>query len=208
MENNVYKLIDNSIEQNKKIQTILFSTTQNVNLDPYLLYFINHIQSNYFTDSESLLNSKNCIVINAIKTINKEDITDAIMRISASSDEESNVLVIKNIENGSASSLNALLKFLESLPENVFVVMTTKNKYRVLSTIISRSVLIDINFKDKEKIQKLDLLRNSMFKEFWAYLTDDEEFINAKYNEETENNLQNIFDAFNSLDDKKFLAKL
>ena len=74
------------------------------------------------------------------------------------------ILIIKNIEKGTAQSLNALLKFLEQSPPNLITIMTCNKRNSVLKTIRSRALEININqliFKSKNTTDKFLLFINS-----------------------------------------------
>ena len=54
------------------------------------------------------------------------------------------IVFIENIERLNISSANALLKIFEEPPVNVFIFATTSNKNKILSTIISRAIIINM----------------------------------------------------------------
>ncbi|MGX9395388.1 hypothetical protein ACWXVT_00080 [Mycoplasma sp. 1573] len=195
---NIFQLIDNATHYNKKIQTILFSTNQKVDLSPYVLYFINHIQDIKFDSISQMQSHLNFSILESDKALTKEAVSEAIYKTTQSMNSlESKIILIKNIENGNASSLNLLLKFLENLEPNVFVIMTTNNKNKVLKTIFSRSVVVDINSKNETNILNNTLFENSKFKYFFAFLTDSAQFIESFYTQEIEDSLELSLQACN-----------
>jgi len=87
-----------------------------------------------------------------------------------------------NAENLNKSSGNTLLKFLEEPEENIIALLITKNKTKVLETIVSRCqyIVLDSNIKDCEQdeseiIEIIDMLetkrQNSSF-ELYNYIEE------------------------------------
>ena len=60
------------------------------------------------------------------------------------------VVFIENIERMNVSSANALLKIFEEPPKWVFIFATTSNKNKILDTILSRAILINMFPLNKE----------------------------------------------------------
>jgi DNA polymerase III delta prime subunit len=57
---------------------------------------------------------------------------------------EYKVVFIENLERLNIASANALLKIFEEMPENVFIFATTSNKNKILTTILSRAILVNM----------------------------------------------------------------
>ena len=55
------------------------------------------------------------------------------------------VYVIKDAEKLNPSSANTILKFLEEPEENIIAILLTRNRYRVLDTILSRCQILTLN---------------------------------------------------------------
>ena len=60
------------------------------------------------------------------------------------------IVFIENIERMNISSANALLKIFEEPPKWVFIFATTSNKNKILDTILSRAILINMFPLNKE----------------------------------------------------------
>lgn len=128
------------------------------------------------------------------KQMKKQQVVDLINQYSRAGLESCNirVYVIKNIEYGSKSILNSLLKFVEEPPKGVYAIFTTKNYNAVLPTIRSRCFNVylpkdekaindylnskDLSDKDKDLMKKcfyeLDSMVNSYdkFVEYYGWI--------------------------------------
>ncbi|TPR53369.1 DNA polymerase III [Metamycoplasma neophronis] len=142
------QIIDHSILNNKLQQVYLLSCSTLNNFDNYLIEFINRVNhENFYKWNEIIFGDLYFCIDGSQKTISKQEVLDAMKLMNESNSNHNNkykFLIIKNIENGTAQTLNSLLKFLENPPANLIVLMTTKQKSSVLKTIKSRAFLIDI----------------------------------------------------------------
>lgn len=85
------------------------------------------------------------------------------------------VYVIKYAENLNSSSANSILKFLEEPEDNIIAILLTKNRYKVINTIVSRCQLLSLQNKENKHIMNNNVI------EFIQYLTDPKSlFINYK----------------------------
>ncbi len=64
------------------------------------------------------------------------------------------VLIIENLDSGTISSSNTILKFLEEPNENIYIVITVQNINKIPETILSRAVSIHLPDPQKEDLQK------------------------------------------------------
>lgn len=65
-------------------------------------------------------------------------------------------VIIKNIQNCSLNGLNSILKSIEEPKDNVIIILTTNNISCLLTTIISRSFVVNVaNDHQKEIYQQL-----------------------------------------------------
>ena len=197
MNNSYYQIIENSIQKNKLSQVYLLISSPHINMDKYIIHFINKINNEQFDIKKKINFIDPYFLVDGKKdSIKKEDIINAIKNSTESTmikNNKSKILIIKNIENGSPSSLNALLKFLENVPNNLIVLLTTNNKNKVLKTIRSRSFEININ-REKQTLSK------DKFINFISLITDDNELID-KYS--SKENLATL----NELSDYLYLAR-
>ncbi|RMA78628.1 DNA polymerase-3 subunit delta' [Metamycoplasma subdolum] len=150
------QILQNSIERNKLSQVYLLSAKQNVDLDSYVIEMINKINDETFVFLESLTKHPIYFLIDGKeKTISKDTMLEAMKQLTESklSEKKSKkILIVKQIDNASAQTLNALLKFLESPPQDAIVILTTNAINRVLKTIKSRAFLLTIYEKNDEEI--------------------------------------------------------
>ena len=148
LENNnivTYKILNNSFNNNKISHAYLFSSQHGQSIENEYIYLIQKLvpQSN----KDNPLNYSDLIFIDGSKDfIKKEQIISATNKLQQTSLDPSGtkILVIKNIENSNHYSLNSLLKFIEEPTKNTYILMTTNNISSILSTIKSRSQIINI----------------------------------------------------------------
>lgn len=55
------------------------------------------------------------------------------------------LICIENLDSGVAAASYTILKFLEEPAENIYIVVTCRNRYRIPDTIISRSTVVTID---------------------------------------------------------------
>lgn len=58
---------------------------------------------------------------------------------------ESTLICIENLDMGVVSASYTILKFLEEPAENIYIVVTCRNRYKIPDTIISRSAVVTID---------------------------------------------------------------
>ncbi|QJG67205.1 hypothetical protein [Mycoplasma phocoenae] len=183
----IYTLIDNAIKSKKYLQSVLFIAHPNVEIDSYILYFVNKTQSSNFNSIDELKFQSNVMIIGNETTIHKNDIIEAINEsFSSMNPDERKFIIIKNIENSSAQSLNALLKFTENLNKNVFLVLSTNKRHSILNTIKSRSTVIEIMQKNNENLPKEKLTKKTEFLDFYSLITDDMNVFKTLYSAKIE----------------------
>lgn len=175
MENYYFDIIKNIIDQNKLSQVYLLSSSPNLDLNKYIVYFINKINNENFDSLKSIKFGELYFLVEGNKknSIKKDELAEAckdVIESSLTSNKKYKILILKNIENSSISSLNAMLKFLEEPPKNTIILMTTNNKNKVLKTIKSRAFEIKITNKSITKIDNKCL-------EFFCQISDNEEFL-------------------------------
>ena len=91
--------------------------------------------------------------------IKKSDITSIIDYFSTNSIEKNQkrVYIIHLAENMNEDATNALLKFLEEPRQDIYAILTTENKFRLLPTIKSRSLIINFS-----QIQQSELINEAI----------------------------------------------
>lgn len=98
-----------------------------------------------------------CYIIDGEKkTIRKQDIDDLISHFELSSFETNHIsaYLIHRVENITEEAINALLKFLEEPRENLFAILTSANRERVLPTILSRVEQMRVLSLDLAEVMK------------------------------------------------------
>lgn len=134
----------------------------------------------------------------SIKKENVEFIRNEFNKVSV--EGKARIYVLENIEYSTESAMNSLLKVLEEPSKGIYAIFTTKNKNKILPTIISRCQVLDLQTKSDEKIadnlKDLDLSQEEINILSSIYY-DKEEIINAK-----EGNFNNLYlQAINFIDD-------
>ena len=191
MNNNFEEIIKNSIIYKKISQTYLLSaSSKNIDLTKYVIFFINLVNGEKFSSLKDITFGEMYYKIEEKDdSIKKDDVLLAIKNIQESSlnftSSKHKILIIKNIEKGTAQSLNALLKFLEQSPPNLITIMTCNKRNSVLKTIRSRALEINIIFKSKNTTDKFLLFINSNNKKNLDAL--------IKLDKNLSTNLSNIF---------------
>ena len=156
------KILENCLKSNKFFQGYLFSGSLGTplldiaklfaksmlckNHNPYAC---DHCDTCYQFDRGTL---PNIVILDTTKEeVKKETITELMENFSktSSSTNEIRVYIINQIENLSTIVSNALLKFLEEPPANVYAICTTLNKFKILPTILSRLEKIEFSLLDQ-----------------------------------------------------------
>ncbi|MGL5268631.1 MAG: hypothetical protein ACRC8P_02560 [Spiroplasma sp.] len=88
--------------------------------------------------------------LNKTNILKKQDVINIINTLSYQSLENNNprICVIEEIEHSSLAASNIFLKFLENLPNKVFLIFTSTNSEKILATIKSRCQIM--NLKSQE----------------------------------------------------------
>ena len=102
------------------------------------------------------------------------------------------IYIINEAEKMSASAANSLLKFIEEPTGETYGILITEHKDNILSTIVSRSMVVSFSELDKKvlKEQLIDLKTNELTTNSLCYLTN------------------NIIDAKEMLDNESFVKTL
>lgn len=111
------------------------------------------------------------------ETLKKENILRIQNQFSKTSIEVTNkqVYIIKNIDKANSLVLNSLLKFLEEPHNNVYAIFTTKNSSKVLETIISRMIKIQL------VANEIEIIKESYYEN---YNHNDVDFVSLISNDE------------------------
>lgn len=155
------KFISRSIEKNKLAHAYIFYGPQDVGKFNFALDLAERITS----DSISLKNYEILVIrpeIQDEKGKTKEldikvlEIRELQRKIRLTSWKgKRKVAIIDRAEKMTTSAQNALLKTLEEPPENTVLILVTKNKDKLLSTVLSRCQKIKFGISSNDKIEKL-----------------------------------------------------
>ena len=141
----------------KKILLSTIDNTDNIN------EIMQMIDNNTFSDLR--------IINPSGKNIKKEQINQLISDFNNKSvNDNIRFYIIEFAEDLNDFSANALLKFLEEPENNIIAFLITKNINKVLSTIASRSQVLDINYYNFKQFD--DTFKNQYKKMFFEILDD------------------------------------
>lgn len=105
----------------------------------------------------TMLGVEDCISVDP----NVSDIRNAIIECTKLSYDV--VVAVENLDNGVNKSAYTLLKFLEEPDKNVYIVITCRNIQDIPDTIVSRSIVVNVNHPTESDIcryaQNVDLNR-------------------------------------------------
>lgn len=212
------KILENCLKSNNFFQGYLFSGSLGTplldiaklfaksmlckNHNPYAC---EHCDTCYQFDKGTL---PNVIILDTTQgTITKETITELIESFSktSSSTNEIRVYIINQIENLSTAVSNALLKFLEEPPANVYAICTTLNKFKILPTILSRLEKIEFSLLDQtyliDESKKLGVESNDAELLSFFYNNPDS-IVKASKNKRYIDSKKDLLELFNNIDNK------
>lgn len=166
---NVKTVIDNSIEQNKISHCYLLNAEANLNIDDSVLYIINSINKTEITDLNPETLPSNVLFLE--DDLSKDKVLSVLETSVLASFIEKQIkfIIMKNIDRASKATLNALLKIIEEPSSNTCFILTTNNLGRVLDTIQSRSIIININRAPYKVLEKELIDDGFKKKESWFY---------------------------------------
>lgn len=143
--------------------------------------------------------------LNKSSILKKQDASNIIRTLMYQSLEENKpkICIIEDIEHSSLEASNIFLKFLENLPEKVFLIFTSLNSESVLSTIQSRCQIINLNnFKLSNNLDSIFNLENDSKLEVIKEVT--RKFVTYDNNKDYDSNFFLIKELV-SLEDKLLL---
>jgi len=160
-----YSIINNAINGNKISHAYMFEIDANIDQDVFIKDVCKTlILRNKDIDNNicNLIDSNNYANIKIIKPdglwIKKEQILEVQSDFKKESfDNNLKIYIIEDATKLNKSSANTLLKFLEEPEQNIVAILITKNKYSVISTIMSRCININLIKKDFININNNDI---------------------------------------------------
>lgn len=159
-----YSILNNAINANKLSHAYMFEIDENINIDEFekdISKFL-ILKNNKDKNIETLIDSNNYPNIKIIKAdglwIKKEQILEVQSDFKKESfDNNLKIYIIEDAAKLNKSSGNTLLKFLEEPEKNIVAILITKNKYSVITTIMSRCINISLIKKEYLKLTEEDL---------------------------------------------------
>lgn len=117
-------------------------------------------------------NLPDVIFIDGSKTIKKENIELIQNKFAYAATESNNyqIYIISNIENITVEAANSLLKFLEEPKTKVVAIFTSNNILKVLNTIRSRCLILELNQSNILFSQYLDITKDELSSYLYANL--------------------------------------
>lgn len=177
----VYKILKNSIKNNKISHAYLFETNGYANKKKFTLAFAKSLLcAKNYTSSDKCKDCKQCKnidknIFSELKIIRpeglwikKEQLVDLQKSFSTKSIESKRkVYIIENAERLNLQAENSILKFLEEPEENIIAILVTDNMHQLLDTIISRCQVISFAKNNNFSKDRIELIQNqiSMTKE-------------------------------------------
>ena len=204
----VYKIIKNSLNE-RLSHAYLFSSHKNAEVINEPNYLIQQIISEP-NERRSIESFPDLIVLDGSeKNIPKDEVVAAMEKLYQSPLDKKGVkiLLIKNIENASPQSLNSLLKFIEEPTPNTYIIMTTNNLSNVLSTIQSRSQVINVRYNQKEKTIK-ELKMSGLNEEhatILSYLSNSSDELMKYHSKNFSEDLEFVKDLLNKTISNKYI---
>lgn len=121
----------------------------------FLLNLIKQKDPNNFENYYHKIKNNNFLDLKKFdgKTVKKQEIIDVQNQFIIEGIEKVNIkiLLIENVDKANKYITNSLLKFIEEIPKNTYVIFSTKNKNDVIATITSRCNIINLK-QDEELI--------------------------------------------------------
>ncbi|MBE6150612.1 MAG: hypothetical protein E7162_02190 [Firmicutes bacterium] len=150
-----YSILNNAIIANKLSHAYMFEVDDNINIEDFekdICKFL-ILKNNRDKNIETLIDNDNYPNIKIIKAdglwIKKEQILEVQTDFKKESfDNNLKIYIIEDASKLNKSSGNTLLKFLEEPEKNIVAILLTKNKYSVITTIMSRCINISLIKKE------------------------------------------------------------
>ena len=159
-----YSILNNAINSNRLSHAYMFEIDDNINVDEFekdICKFL-ILKNNNDINIERLIDNGNYPNIKTIQAdglwIKKEQILEVQSDFKKESfDNKLKIYIIEDASKLNKSSANTLLKFLEEPEKKIVAILLTKNKYSVITTIVSRCINISLIKKEFLNITEEDL---------------------------------------------------
>lgn len=203
---NLIKILDNSISQNKISHCYLLSSSSNIDINESLIYFINRINNSQITSLNEQELPANVIFFN--EDLSKSKIVSVMENSTLASFVQNayKIIILKEIDKASNASLNALLKNIEEPSSDTIFLLTTRNINAVLPTIQSRSIVINVKAPSYLDIEA-ELINKNYPKEqawFFSYVFNDLSQSEKYLNNDSYELVLNLLEAVNKSFKEKY----
>lgn len=160
-----YSILNNAINEKKISHAYMFEIDDNIDINEFekdickILILENKIEDRNIIN---LIDNDTYANIKKIKAdglwIKKEQILEIQSDFKKESfDNNLKIYIIEDASKLNKSSANTLLKFLEEPEKNIIAILLTKNKYSVISTIMSRCINISLIKKEYVDLSEEDI---------------------------------------------------
>ncbi|UUM19083.1 hypothetical protein [Mycoplasma sp. 1018B] len=151
------KIVKNSLKNEKLNHCYLLKSYELIDFNSAIINIINLITNINLTSLDEQLLPSNIKILNAEdKNLTKDNIKKIFETLNIISHNKK-IVILKNIENASIQALNTILLTLEEPSQNVLFIITTNNIEKVLPTIKSRAIILNIRNDDFKEIAYLKL---------------------------------------------------
>ncbi|CAL59384.1 DNA polymerase III subunit tau [Mycoplasmopsis agalactiae] len=203
---NLIKILDNSISQNKISHCYLLSSSSNIDINESLIYFINRVNNSQITSLNEQELPANVMFFN--EDLSKSKIVSVMENSTLASFVQNayKIIILKEIDKASNASLNALLKNIEEPSSDTIFLLTTRNINSVLPTIQSRSIVINIKAPSYLDIEA-ELINKNYPKEqawFFSYVFNDLSQSEKYLNNDSYELVLNLLEAVNKSFKEKY----
>ncbi|MBT1331472.1 DNA polymerase III subunit delta' [Mycoplasma bovis] len=166
---NLKKILDNSVNNNRLSHCYLFSSSSSIDIDESLIYFINKINKCEINSLDEQNLPANVMFFS--DDLSKAKILSVMENSTLASfvQDTYKIIILKEIDKASNASLNALLKSIEEPSDDTIFLLTTKNLSAVLQTILSRSVVINLKPPSSLEIESELLSKGFEKEQAWFY---------------------------------------
>ncbi|WP_027121355.1 hypothetical protein [Mycoplasma leonicaptivi] len=207
--NNIYETFKDLTHNNKLNHLYLFDVNQVNKSDLFIQNIIKII-----INKSDLLNEKqidfhsiyeNLFFIDGSKeSIKKEFIEETFNKALLSNKKTKTIIYIKDIENSNIYALNSILKIIEEPVENLYILISSSHKEKILPTILSRSQIVKIPKTPFSFIlQETNKDVTDDFFIFLMYLYRDESIIEQFNTDEYQEIFTNLIDILKSFANNK-----
>ncbi|CBH40982.1 DNA polymerase III subunit delta' [Mycoplasmopsis agalactiae] len=203
---NLIKILDNSISQNKISHCYLLSSSSNIDINESLIYFINRVNNSQITSLNEQELPANVMFFN--EDLSKSKIVSVMENSTLASFVQNayKIIILKEIDKASNASLNALLKNIEEPSSDTIFLLTTRNINAVLPTIQSRSIVINVKAPSYLDIEA-ELINKNYPKEqawFFSYVFNDLSQSEKYLNNDSYELVLNLLEAVNKSFKEKY----